>query len=140
MNSNLQEEVLPAGMPVKNGWISSYFGKRTDPFTGKIGFHEGLDIASKRGTQIVAVGSGVVTFAGVRSKYGNTVEISHGNGYMTRYAHNMKNLVKVGDTVKKGDPVALMGSTGRSTGPHVHFEVHLNNQMVDPLRFVQAER
>ncbi|GAB6040215.1 M23 family metallopeptidase [Endothiovibrio diazotrophicus] len=139
MNSNLQEEVLPAGRPVKKGWISSYFGKRTDPFTGKIGYHEGIDFAGKLGSEVIAVASGVVSYAGRRSKYGNTVEISHGNGYVTRYAHNQKILVKVGDTVKKGETVAKMGSSGRSTGPHVHFEVIVQGKVVNPLRYIRAD-
>ena len=138
MNSNLQQEVLPAGRPVKSGWISSYFGKRTDPFSGKVGYHEGIDFAGKKGSEVISVAAGVVSFAGRRSKYGNTVEISHGNGYVTRYAHNQKNLVRVGDTVKKGDKVALMGSSGRSTGPHVHFEVMRRGKVVNPLRYVRA--
>ena len=140
MNSNLQEEVLPAGRPVKSGWISSYFGKRTDPFTGKVGYHEGIDFAGKKGSDVVSVAAGVVSYAGGRSKYGRTVEISHGNGYVTRYAHNQKNLVKVGDTVKKGDTIALMGSSGRSTGPHVHFEVLRKGKVVNPLRYIRAAK
>ena len=140
MNSNLQEEVLPTGRPVKSGWISSYFGKRTDPFTGKVGYHEGIDFAGKKGSDIVSVGAGVVSYSGKRSKYGKTVEVSHGNGYVTRYAHNQKNLVRVGDTVKKGDTIALMGSSGRSTGPHVHFEVIRKGKVVNPLRYVRAAK
>ncbi len=134
----LQYESKPAGRPIDKGWISSYFGKRTDPFTGKLEMHKGLDFASKAGTPIKAVASGVVTWAGKRYGYGNLVEINHGNGYTTRYGHNEKILVKVGDSVKKGDPISLMGSTGRSTGPHVHFEVLLRDRQVDPLRFVQS--
>ncbi len=134
----LRHESKPAGRPIDKGWISSYYGKRTDPFTGKPEMHKGLDFASRAGTPIKAVASGVVTWAGKRYGYGNLVEISHGNGYTTRYGHNDKILVEVGDAVKKGDPISLMGSTGRSTGPHVHFEVLLHNRQVDPLRFVQA--
>ncbi len=140
MNANLQEEVLPAGRPVTSGWISSYFGKRTDPFTGKIGFHEGIDFAGKQGSEVVAVAAGVVSYSGRRSKYGRTVEISHGNGYVTRYAHNEENVVQVGDTVKKGQQIAKMGSTGRSTGPHVHFEVLRKGKVVNPLRYIRAAK
>ncbi len=140
MNRNLQKEVLPAGRPIKNGWISSYFGLRTDPFTGRLARHEGMDFAGKEGTPVEAVAAGVVTWAGPRYGYGNLVEINHGDGYATRYGHNEKILVKVGDTVKKGQVISLMGSTGRSTGPHVHFEVLLNGHPVNPARYVQASR
>lgn len=140
MNRNLQKEVLPAGRPIKNGWISSYFGLRTDPFTGRLARHEGMDFAGKEGTPVEAVAAGVVTWAGRRYGYGNLVEINHGDGYATRYGHNEKILVKVGDTVKKGQVISLMGSTGRSTGPHVHFEVLLHGHPVNPARYVQASR
>jgi len=140
MTRNLEDEVFPAGFPAAKGWISSFFGIRTDPFTGRPARHEGIDIASKLGTKILAVGAGVVTWAGKRSGYGNLVEINHGNGYATRYGHNSKVLVKVGDTVKKGQEIALMGSTGRSTGPHVHFEVLLHGRHVDPIKYVRTAR
>ncbi len=138
MSKLLRHESKPSGRPIDKGWISSYFGKRTDPFTGKLEMHKGLDFAAKAGTPIKAVASGVVTWAGKRYGYGNLVEINHGNGYVTRYGHNDKILVQVGDAVKKGDRISLMGSTGRSTGPHVHFEVLLHDRQVDPLRFVQS--
>lgn len=134
----LQKESRPAGRPIKKGWISSYYGMRTDPFTGKLEMHKGMDFASKAGTKIQAVASGVVTWSGKRYGYGNLVEINHGNGYTTRYGHNAKLLVGVGDAVKKGDSISLMGSTGRSTGPHVHFEVLKNDRQVDPMTFVQS--
>jgi murein DD-endopeptidase MepM/ murein hydrolase activator NlpD len=134
---NLSNQIVPGGRPVVQGWISSYFGGRTDPFTGRNAFHRGLDFAGRAGSQVVAVASGVVTFSKDRFGYGRTVEINHGNGYVTRYAHNQKALVKVGDTVQKGQAIALMGSTGRSTGPHLHFEVLRNGRAVDPLRFVK---
>lgn len=134
---NLSTQIVPGGRPVIQGWISSYFGGRTDPFTGRNAFHRGLDFAGRAGSQVVAVASGVVTFSKDRFGYGRTVEINHGNGYVTRYAHNQKALVKVGDTVQKGQAIALMGSTGRSTGPHLHFEVLRNGRAVDPLRFVK---
>jgi murein DD-endopeptidase MepM/ murein hydrolase activator NlpD len=138
MNRNLQAEVMPAGRPVKHGWLSSYFGMRTDPFTGRRAFHSGLDFAGKMGSDVMAVAAGVVTYAGKRSGYGNLVEINHGNGYSTRYGHNSKILVSVGQTVKKGQIIAKMGSTGRSTGPHVHFEVLINGHAVNPKRYIQA--
>lgn len=138
MNRNLRAEVMPAGRPVKHGWLSSYFGMRTDPFTGRLAFHSGMDFAGKMGSDVIAVAAGVVTYAGKRSGYGNLVEIDHGNGYSTRYGHNSKILVSVGQTVKKGQVIAKMGSTGRSTGPHVHFEVLINGHAVNPKKYIQA--
>ncbi len=140
MNRDLQDEVYPAGRPVKRGWISSYFGFRTDPFNGRIAHHDGIDIAGKMGSEVIAVAAGVVTWAGKRYGYGQLVEINHGNGYVTRYAHNKDIKVKVGDTVKKGHTVSLMGSSGRSTGPHVHFEVLRNGRVVDPIKYIRASR
>jgi len=136
MNKNLQSEVMPAGRPVARGWLSSYFGIRTDPFTGRRVHHSGVDFAGKEGSNVIAVAAGVVIYAGRKSGYGNLVEINHGNGYFTRYGHNKKILVKVGDTVKKNTTLALMGSTGRSTGPHVHFEVLKNGRAVNPKKYV----
>ncbi|MCG8434764.1 MAG: M23 family metallopeptidase [Gammaproteobacteria bacterium] len=137
MNRNLQNQVRPAGRPVKSGWISSYFGVRTDPFTGRPARHYGIDFAGTLGAEIIAVAAGVVTWAGPRYGYGQLVEINHGNGYATRYAHNQEILVKVGDTVKKGQMIAQMGSSGRSTGPHVHFEVLYNGKVVNPLSYIK---
>ncbi|MEZ5542486.1 MAG: M23 family metallopeptidase [Pseudomonadota bacterium] len=136
MNRSLSERVMPAGRPISDGWLSSRFGKRTDPFTGKKEFHKGLDFAGKKGSEVVAVGDGIVSWSGKRYGYGNLVEISHGNGYVTRYGHNERNLVKVGETVKKGQQIALMGSTGRSTGPHVHFEVLRDGKAVNPAKYL----
>lgn len=140
MSRNLHDQVQPAGRPIKNGWISSYFGVRTDPFSGKREQHDGVDFAGKEGSEVVAVASGVVTWASDRYGYGNLVEVTHGNGYATRYGHNEDILVRVGDKVEKGDVLALMGSTGRSTGPHVHFEVLKNGHAVNPSEYIQAER
>lgn len=140
LNHNLGQEVIPAGRPVAGGWMSSGFGVRTDPFTGRRAAHRGMDFAGKEGTEIQAVGSGVVTWSGDRFSYGNMVEINHGNGYITRYAHNKKNLVKAGDVVEKGQLIALLGSTGRSTAPHVHFEIIKNGRSVDPAKYVRAAR
>jgi murein DD-endopeptidase MepM/ murein hydrolase activator NlpD len=137
MSRSLSERVMPSGKPTEDGWLSSIYGKRSDPFTGKQEFHRGLDFAGKKGSEVVAVGDGVVVWSGKRSGYGNLVEINHGNGYVTRYGHNEKNLVKVGETVKKGQQIALMGSTGRSTGPHVHFEVLHDGKTVNPSRFIK---
>jgi murein DD-endopeptidase MepM/ murein hydrolase activator NlpD len=132
----LKEEIHPEGRPVANGFISSYFGERTDPLDGREAFHKGVDFAGTAGSQVVAVAAGIVTWAGERSGFGKLIEINHGDGYVTRYAHNERTLVSVGQTVKRGEPVALMGSTGRSTGPHVHFEVVRNGRPVDPLTFI----
>ena len=140
MSRNLENEVFPAGRPVEKGWISSYYGMRSDPFTGRPEFHKGMDFAGKQGSDIVAVGGGMVTWAGKRYGYGNMVEITHGNGYVTRYGHLEKIVVEVGQAVKKGQLIATLGSTGRSTGPHVHFEVIENGKTVNPLKFIQASR
>lgn len=140
MASRMQQEVRPSGWPVLNGFVSSLFGYRTDPFSGRGAFHEGVDFAGAHGSSVIAVGAGVVSFAGERSGYGNLVEINHGNGYVTRYGHNSASLVKTGDTVRKGQRVALMGSSGRSTGPHVHFEVLLNGSPVNPAQYIEASR
>ncbi len=138
MNQSLNDEVMPAGKPILKGWTSSFFGIRTDPFTGHKAHHKGVDFAGKMGSDIVSVGSGVVTWAGRKYGYGLLVEINHGNGYATRYGHAQSVKVKVGDTVKKGQVVALMGSTGRSTGPHVHFEVWRNGKVVDPMEYIRS--
>ena len=137
MNQNLSDRVYPQGRPVKAGWLSSYFGKRTDPFTGKPANHTGIDFAGKHGAEIVAVADGVVTWSSDRYGYGIMVEINHGNGYSTRYAHNSENLVAVGDEVRKGQIVALMGKTGRATCPNLHFEVLQNGRRVNPVKFIR---
>jgi murein DD-endopeptidase MepM/ murein hydrolase activator NlpD len=137
---NLREEVYPQGRPIEKGWISSHFGKRADPFSGKQEFHRGVDFAGKYHSNVISVAGGVVTEADDRSGYGNLVEIDHGNGYVTRYGHNDKLSVKVGQTVKKGQVIAKMGSTGRSTGPHVHFEVLKNGARVDPMKFIRSKQ
>lgn len=138
INRNLEAKVLPAGRPITKGWISSRYGIRNDPFTGKPAWHKGLDFAAKDGSDMVAVASGVVTWAGKRYGYGNLVEVNHGKGYVTRYGHAKEVLAKVGDTVEKGQVIGTVGSTGRSTGPHVHFEVWVNGKPVDPIKYVQA--
>ena len=125
-----------AGRPVKWGWLSSHYGKRVDPITGKDAWHSGVDFAGREDSEVIAVASGVVTYAGERSGYGHMVEISHANGYVTRYAHHKTLLVDTGDVVKKGETVGTMGSTGRSTGPHVHFEVLRHGRTLDPAKYV----
>jgi murein DD-endopeptidase MepM/ murein hydrolase activator NlpD len=138
LNSKLRGEVRPEGRPVTQGYISSTFGGRTDPFTGRRAFHKGVDFAGREGAEVVAVASGVVIWSGQRYGYGELVEINHGNGYVTRYAHNADNLVAVGDTVRRGQVIARMGDTGRATGPNLHFEVLLNDKPVDPLTYIKA--
>jgi murein DD-endopeptidase MepM/ murein hydrolase activator NlpD len=133
---DLNEQIHPEGRPTKGGFISSYFGDRQDPFTGHEAFHRGIDFAGSAGSEVVAVAAGVVTWAGQRSGYGSLVEVNHGNGYITRYAHNQRTLVTVGQTVTRGEAIALMGSTGRSTGPHVHFEVLKNGRQINPASFL----
>lgn len=135
-NRSLTKERYLAGRPVSWGWLSSPFGKRVDPFNGRTAWHNGVDFAGKENSDVLTVGSGVVTWAGERYGYGNLVEISHGNGYVTRYGHNKTFLVGLGDVVRKGQAIAKMGSTGRSTGPHVHFEVYKNGRAVDPARYI----
>lgn len=140
MASRLQKEIKPSGWPVESGFITSLFGHRTDPFSGRGAFHEGIDFAGRQGSKVLAVASGIVTYSGDRSGYGELVEINHGNGYVTRYGHNERVLVRVGETVRKGQQLATMGNTGRSTGPHVHFEVLLNGAVVNPSQYIQAAR
>jgi len=133
----LASESYLSGRPINRGWISSPYGRRIDPFTGKLAWHQGIDFATGRtGVDVQAVASGVVTYAGEKQGYGVMVKVNHGNGYETLYAHDEKVLVKPGDIVKKGQVIALSGSTGRSTGPHVHFEVHKNGRVVDPASYV----
>ncbi len=136
LNRKLRDEVRPEGRPVTSGYVSSQFGNRADPFTGRRAFHKGVDFAGREGAEVVAVATGVVTWSGDRYGYGQLVEINHGNGYVTRYAHNVDNLVAVGDTVRRGQVIARMGDTGRATGPNLHFEVLLNDKPVDPLAYV----
>ncbi|HUA80659.1 MAG TPA: M23 family metallopeptidase [Dyella sp.] len=139
LNARIDSNLKPTGMPA-DGYISSYFGVRTDPFDGLAARHTGLDIAVPYGSIVRTVAEGMVTYAGVRSGYGNVVEIDHGNGYMTRYAHNSKLLVHPGEHVRVGDEIAEAGSTGRSTGSHVHFEVWYNGRVVNPLAYVKNHR
>lgn len=140
LDRGLKTETTPAGWPIDSGWISSGYGYRTDPITGRDAFHSGTDFATHEGTDITAVAGGVVTFSGRRGAYGNLIEINHGNGYTTRYGHNKENLVRVGEVVRAGDAIGRVGNTGRSTGPHVHLEVREQGQPKDPAPFASAER
>jgi murein DD-endopeptidase MepM/ murein hydrolase activator NlpD len=135
-DQEFQQTTVIAGRPVTWGWMSSPFGKRVDPFSGQMSWHSGVDFAGRKGSDVIAVASGVVTFAGKRYGYGKLVEISHGDGYVTRYAHHESLKVETGDIVKKGQPIGTMGTSGRSTGPHVHFEVLKNGRPVDPRAYV----
>jgi murein DD-endopeptidase MepM/ murein hydrolase activator NlpD len=138
--NNLEDQrnllaATPAIRPT-DGWISSKFGYRTSPFTGLREFHKGLDIATRKGTPILAAADGVVTFAGTKGLMGKLIVIDHGHGIVTRYAHIHKMLKKRGDAVKKGDTIALVGNTGRSTGSHLHYEVHLDGIPVNPAKYI----
>ena len=139
-NRNLEEQSWLSGRPVQKGWVSSHYGQRTDPFSGKLAMHNGLDFAGKEGSNVVTVAAGVVTWTGTKNGYGELVEVSHGDGYVTRYAHNKENLVQAGDVVRKGETIALMGSSGRSTGAHVHYEVYKHGRPVDPSSYLRRTR
>jgi len=136
----LKQAVSPTGRPIGEGWLSSYYGKRTDPFSGRQEMHKGMDFAGKMGSDVLATAAGVVTWAGKRYGYGQLVEINHGNDLVTRYGHAQEILVKVGERVEPGQKIALMGSSGRSTGPHVHYEVLKNGKQVNPTKYVRASR
>ena len=140
LSRNILREVSPSGRPITNGWLSSYYGMRNHPISGKREMHKGVDFAGKQGGAVIAVAKGVVTFSGKRYGYGQAIDINHGNGYVTRYAHNSKLLVSVGNTVDKGFQIAEIGSSGRSTGPHVHFEVLKNGVQISPMKFIRSAK
>ncbi|QHG86102.1 peptidoglycan DD-metalloendopeptidase family protein [Xanthomonas sp. NCPPB 1638] len=132
----LEQNAVPSRMPIRNTYITSGFGGRADPFDGGSAFHKGVDFHANVGDPVLSVADGVVSYAGVRGGYGNVVDVDHGNGYVTRYAHNSRLVVKVGDLVRAGQQVAKAGSSGRSTGAHVHFEVWANGRVVNPRKFL----
>lgn len=138
LQRDVEASLMPAGRPVRVGYSSSSYGMRTDPFTGRREFHQGMDFNGERGSDVLAVADGVVSFSGRHAGYGNMVDVDHGNGYMTRYAHNQQNLVEPGQRVRVGDVVGRMGSTGRSTGVHVHFEVWHNDRPVNPHQYLKT--
>jgi murein DD-endopeptidase MepM/ murein hydrolase activator NlpD len=138
LQNSASRRFMPSLPPILDGWFSSNFGYRIDPFTGQRAFHEGIDFPAEVGTPILAAASGKVIFADVHPEYGKMVEIDHGNGLVTRYAHASQLLVKEGDLVVAGQRVASVGTTGRSTGPHLHFEVRLNGVPQNPARFLKA--
>lgn len=138
MHEKLSDQIVPRGIPIRGGWISSGWGWRTDPITGEKEFHEGIDFAGREGDPVHAIAAGIVTWAGPRYGYGRLVIINDGDGYTTYYAHNEKILVSVGQVVERGDSISLLGDTGRSTGPHLHLEIHHNGRPVDPAKYVAA--
>lgn len=137
LQQNLKKNTFPSGTPIEAAYNSSSYGWRSDPFTGQKAFHRGLDFTADSGTVIYAAADGIVAQAERMSDYGNIVRVDHGSGLDTRYAHLSKFLVKVGDRVSKGQPIAEVGSTGRSTGPHLHYEVRLNGVPLDPRKYLQ---
>lgn len=136
----LEQKSSLSGRPITDGWMSSRYGYRTDPFSGKLAMHEGMDFAGKEGSDVVATASGVVTYADERWGYGKLVEINHGDGFTTRYGHAKEITVEPGDIVKPGQVVARMGNSGRSTGPHVHYEVRKDGEPVDPRPYIYRKR
>jgi murein DD-endopeptidase MepM/ murein hydrolase activator NlpD len=140
MAARVRRALLPQDAPVTEGFIGSGFGMRTDPFTGQLAMHAGIDFAAPVGTPIFAAAGGVVASAEVQLAYGNTVVVDHGNDLSTLYAHASRLLVKPGDIVKKGQKIAEVGSTGRSTGPHLHFETHVKGQPLNPWKFLAAQK
>ncbi|WP_448212895.1 M23 family metallopeptidase [Colwellia sp. MEBiC06753] len=136
LGHHIQSSSYLSGRPIEKGWLSSYYGVRKDPFNGQPAMHKGVDFAGKEDAPIIATASGVVSWAGERYGYGNLIEIDHGDGYKTRYGHNKILQVQLGDVVEKGQIIAKMGSTGRSTGPHVHYEILRNNSQINPIKYV----
>ncbi|ANJ73691.1 M23 family metallopeptidase [Ralstonia insidiosa] len=137
MDRQIHAKMMPTVRPVAVGYDSSGFGTRIDPFTGRRTQHDGVDFVAPVGTPIVAAAGGVVVASEYRSDYGNMVDIDHGNGLKTRYAHASKVFVKIGDIVKAGERIALVGRTGRATGSHLHFEVHVNDVPQNPVAFLE---
>lgn len=135
---HLDARIQPSGWPIIGGWISSHFGSRSDPFTGRNAFHAGVDFAAPPGSRVISTGPGVVSFAGYKSGYGYVVEVTHPTGFVTRYGHNSRNLVRQGQMIAKGEAIAIIGSTGRSTGNHVHFEVERDGNRLNPVRYLSA--
>lgn len=137
---HLRAETTPTGWPIVKGWISSFYGMRTDPFTGRPEFHPGIDFAGREGESVHAVAGGIVIHSGPDGGYGNMVEIASGDGYSTIYGHNERVDVKIGQVVRQGQVIAQLGSTGRSTGPHVHLEVRYQGHPINPLKFIRKRR
>ncbi|PWK47927.1 M23 family metallopeptidase [Pleionea mediterranea] len=136
LDKHIGVESYISGRPITKGWMSSFYGRRTDPFSGRPAWHAGLDFAGKEGAPVVSTAAGVVSFVGDRHGYGLLIEISHGDGFVTRYGHNKTALVKVGEVISKNQQIAEMGNSGRSTGAHVHYEILKNGRQINPLRYV----
>ncbi|NTS76579.1 M23 family metallopeptidase [Catenovulum sp. SM1970] len=140
MNHDVDVQSYISGRPITSGWLSSYYGMRKDPFSGLPAMHKGIDFAGEEGNKVVATGAGIITWVGERYGYGNLIEIDHGDGLKTRYGHNKAITVSLGDVVTKGQQIGVMGSTGRSTGPHVHYEILKNGKQIDPLKYVYRKQ
>jgi murein DD-endopeptidase MepM/ murein hydrolase activator NlpD len=140
LSHHINQESRLEGRPISSGWLSSYYGIRKDPFSGLPAMHKGLDFAGKEGEPVMATGAGIITWAGSRYGYGELVEIDHGGGLVTRYGHNKEVNVKIGEVVTKGQTIAEMGNTGRSTGAHVHYEVIRRGKQQDPLPYIYRKR
>jgi len=141
MERRIQSTLLPTILPVENARMGSSFGRRIDPFTGRYAMHEGIDLIVDIGTQVIASAGGVVTVAEFHSQgYGYMIDIDHGNGFSSRYAHLSRIDVSPGQIVKRGQPIAASGNSGRSTGPHLHFEIRYNSVPQNPMRFLQMDR
>jgi len=138
-HTHIDEEQYVAGRPINKGWLSSYYGMRDDPFMQTPAMHKGIDFAGTEGDEVIATAAGIVTWSGERYGYGNLIEIDHGNGLVTRYGHNKELIVSVGEVVVKGQEIALIGNTGRSTGAHVHYEIIKNGTQIDPLPYVYRQ-
>jgi murein DD-endopeptidase MepM/ murein hydrolase activator NlpD len=136
----LRKKTMPTMLPVAAPYNASAFGRRIDPFTGQLAMHEGIDFLAELGSDVSSAAAGVVQFAGFHPQYGNMIDIDHGNDLVTRYAHLSKLLVKEGDVVQRGRRIALSGSTGRSTGPHLHFEVRFRGVAQNPAKFLQITK
>ncbi len=136
MDKHMGVERFISGRPIKKGWMSSFYGERNDPFTGKPAWHGGVDFAGKEGDKVYSTAAGVVSWVGDRYGYGLLIEINHGDGFVTRYGHNLKALVKKGEVVSKDQAISLMGNSGRSTGAHVHYEVLKNGKNINPQSYV----
>lgn len=138
-NRQLDMNSVPSREPIANSYITSSFGRRADPIVGGSQFHKGIDFEADVGDPVLAVADGVVSYSAARAGYGNVIEIDHGNGYVTRYAHNSRLVRRVGELIRAGQEIAKAGSTGRSTGAHVHFEVWENGRYVNPRKFLSQQ-
>ena len=140
MDDRLARKSIPTTMPVALGYYSSNYGHRIDPISGRTSYHTGVDIIAAPGTPVMAAAGGVVSYSGWMAEYGNVVEVSHDNGLTSRYAHLSRSLVKVGEVVLKGQPIAKVGNTGRTTGPHLHFEVREKGIPLNPNKFLSLDK